>query len=128
VDFLAPVTSVSIDSFVLLSPEGFGTPGTGFLSAFDGTTFLGSASTTSSETWQTLTVSFANITSVRFSGTPGSYPSTAWFDNLVFTSATDGGGGNGDGETPVPEPSSLVMLAMGALGCVGVGRRNKAAV
>jgi hypothetical protein len=124
-NFTTGQSSVSLDAFLLLSPEGFGAPGAAFLSAFNGTTFLGSQSTSASETWQTLTVGGfgQDITNVRFSSTVGAYPSYGVFDNLVFAGTTPNPDPN---PAPVPEPVSMLLVGTGLVGLVARYRRRSA--
>jgi hypothetical protein len=115
--FVAPVSSVSIDAYAFQGLEGFGQPGVGYVSAFNGATLLGTTTTAGYGTWQTLSLSFASITHVQFSSTVGGFPSYAIFDNLTFSTTTDPGPGPTD-PAPVPEPASSTLMAMGLLGMI----------
>jgi hypothetical protein len=115
-DFASPASTVRIDAYTLLNPEFFGTPGMAFLSAFNGTTLLGTTSTTAYGTWQTLSLSFPEITSIRFSGAlPAG--SSALFDNLSFDTNSEA--------TPVPEPASILLLGTGAASLIGRRLRRR---
>jgi hypothetical protein len=59
------------------------------------------------------------ITSVRFDS-PGTGVEAFTLDNLRFTTGRNGGGPN-----PLPEPSSLALVALGALGLIARRRSRK---
>jgi hypothetical protein len=92
------------------------------LSAFDGATLLGSIATTGpnfvssgNAPNQFLSLSFANITSVRFSG-PGAFSFT--LDDLSYSPASGA----------VPEPASWAMMVGGLLVAGAAMRRRKLAI
>jgi hypothetical protein len=107
------VTSVSIDAFNFLSPEGFGAPGAAFLNAYSNTLgLLGATSSGVVGSWQTLSLSgLGAIDYVQFSHSIGAHASYSYFDNLAFTTGT--GGGDPD---PMPEPMSAILFGAGLLG------------
>ena len=118
--FSSAQASVSIDSFLVLAPEGFGASGTGFLNAFCSGIFCGQSTTTNLGAWNTLSVLRSGITDAYFSVAYNEYPTYGLFDNFNFSdgSGSNGNGGNGGVISPVPEPETYAMLLAG-LGLIG---------
>jgi len=114
--FSTAQTSVSIDTLLTLAPEGFGASGTGYLKAYNSTTYLGESTTTNLGVWDTLSFSAAAITDAYFTVQySNEYATYGLFDNFNFS---DGSGGNGGVISPVPEPETYAMLLAG-LGLIG---------
>jgi len=119
-EFGAAQTSVSIDTFLVLAPEGFGASGTGYLKAYNSSNALvGTATTTTLGSWQTLSVTGSDIVRAYFTVAFNEFPTYGLFDNFNFG---DGTGGPGPGPGAVPEPGTIMLLGSGIVGLVGYGR------
>lgn len=108
--FLSPVNGFSAD----FSRSGGSSDGTITLSAFNGSTLLGSTSGTlgAINTWLTLSLSVSGIDTITWSGT-GSDFHPYGVDNINFNSSS------------VPEPSSVMLVGLGLLGVLARGRLRR---
>ena len=86
------------------------------MSAYDGATLLGSTSVVfgAINHWSSLSLNFANITSIRWSDAGSGFMSYG-VDNINFTAAT-----------PTPEPASLTLFGAGLAGLGWLRRRRGA--
>jgi hypothetical protein len=111
VTFSSPVSFVSAD----FSRSSGSSDGTITLEAFSGAGLLGStmANLGAINTWSTLSLSFADITSIEWIGA-GTDFHPYWVDNLVFTAST-----------AVPEPATLAIFGSALAGLVVVRRRRR---
>lgn len=113
--FTSAQTSVSVDSFLVLAPEGFGASGTGYLKAYSSGTLIGTSTTTNLGVWDTLSVSGSGITDAYFTVQYNQYPTYGLFDNFNFS----------DGQVAaVPEPETYAMLLAG-LGLLGFTAKRR---
>jgi len=123
-EFAAAQTSVSVDTFLTLAPEGFGASGTAFLRAYNSSNVqVGLVTTTTLNSWETLSITGSDIVRAYFTVAYNEFPTYGLFDNFNFDDGT-GGPGPGPGTAPVPEPGTMMLLGSGLVGLVGYGRRR----
>jgi hypothetical protein len=105
--------TVSVDVLLRLSPEGYGSSGTGYMKVYDSSNkLLDTLTTTTLNSWQTLSYTGVDIKNVYFTVQySGQHATYGTFDN--FSSA------------PVPEPETYAMLLAGLGLMASINRRRR---